>query len=206
MQLIIMFLISLLIIHLIKIYNYKYICYIYNCGKTNGYENKYNPDKWNDNEYIRKSHNCYAYALNNINKKLTKQCQQKCTGVNPQPGHYCNNKYNKIFCYDIEKAMICDNSEIKISSFNQKCSNNFYKIGLSVQNNINFHFYKQNLNGIWSHKDAGFHVNNLDSNKKIIINPKESNRNFGKYRNYKKWCNFYCVPTINTNMSRNQLY
>ena len=45
MQLIIMFLTSLLIIHLIKIYNYKYICYIYNCGKTNGYENKY-PCLW----------------------------------------------------------------------------------------------------------------------------------------------------------------
>ena len=28
----------------------------------------------NDNKYIRKSHNCYAYALDRIDMKMAKKC------------------------------------------------------------------------------------------------------------------------------------
>lgn len=35
----------------------------------------YNPDKWNNDEYIRKTHNCYAYALNEIYKEYAIVCK-----------------------------------------------------------------------------------------------------------------------------------
>ena len=36
----------------------------------------YEPNKWNSNKYVKKSHNCYAYALNLIDSKQTKHCKQ----------------------------------------------------------------------------------------------------------------------------------
>ena len=38
---------------------------------------KFEPEKWNDNIFIRKSHNCYAYALNMIDNKKVKECKEK---------------------------------------------------------------------------------------------------------------------------------
>jgi len=44
-----------------------------------GHEKKYEPHKWNNNESIKRYHNCYAYALNHIaSKRLGK----------PQPGYF----------------------------------------------------------------------------------------------------------------------
>ena len=36
----------------------------------------YEPNKWNSNKYIKKSHNCYAYALNLIDKKRATKCKK----------------------------------------------------------------------------------------------------------------------------------
>ena len=36
----------------------------------------FEPSKWNDNKYIRKSHNCYAYALDRIDMKMAKKCKK----------------------------------------------------------------------------------------------------------------------------------
>ena len=36
----------------------------------------YEPERWNKNKYIRKSHNCYSYALNIIDNKLAGRCKK----------------------------------------------------------------------------------------------------------------------------------
>ena len=44
----------------------------------NGSEPSYNPKKWNDNLKIKKTHNCYAYMLDYIDKSFKSK---------PQPGY-----------------------------------------------------------------------------------------------------------------------
>ena len=34
---------------------------------------KYEPGKWN-NKFVKKSHNCYAYAMNTIKQKYVEDC------------------------------------------------------------------------------------------------------------------------------------
>ena len=36
----------------------------------------FEPNKWNKNKYILKSHNCYMYALNKIDKKIMNTCKK----------------------------------------------------------------------------------------------------------------------------------
>lgn len=38
----------------------------------------FEPSKWNNNKYIRKSHNYYAYALDRIDMKMAKKCEKIC--------------------------------------------------------------------------------------------------------------------------------
>lgn len=42
----------------------------------------YEPQKWNDDIFIRKSHNCYSYALNIIEKKRINECKQQLKKTN----------------------------------------------------------------------------------------------------------------------------
>ena len=55
----------------------------------------YEPDKWNSNINLTKSHNCYSYFLDDINNDLIHVYKQNYgnneiqKSLNPQPGHYC---------------------------------------------------------------------------------------------------------------------
>ena len=42
----------------------------------------YEPERWNKNKYVRKSHNCYSYALNIIDDKLAGRCKRIITKGN----------------------------------------------------------------------------------------------------------------------------
>lgn len=195
----------MLITNFILYFYAKIICIFYSCSPINGYEPNYESKKWND-KYIERSHNCYSYALDDINLNLANICEYDyCKGINSQPGHYCKSKYNLNTCFQLEKRILCDNPLIKKTTFEDKCPKFYYKIGLSIQENMLYHFYRQNIYGLWDHKDGGTKVSIYDADNNYITNPKLSNRNFGKYKNYNIWCNYYCVPYngfIKTNMSR----
>ena len=190
---------------LFKIYT-NYACLYYQCSPITGSEPIYQPKKWNDDIYIKYSHNCYAYALNDINLQLKHQCQyKKCKYINPQPGHFCKSKFKMNTCFQLNKKIQCDNPLIKIINFTEKCPSNYYKIGLATNLNAGYHFYRQNTYGLWDHKDGGNKVNKYDASHKIIFNPELANRNYNKNQNYENWCSFYCVPKNEykkTNMSR----
>ena len=48
---------------------------IYNSNLDSPDHPVFEPERWNKNKYIRKSHNCYSYALNIIDRKLTRRCK-----------------------------------------------------------------------------------------------------------------------------------
>lgn len=170
---------------------------------------KYNPDKWNDEKCLKASHNCYSYALNKIKRSLVKLCEEGNRIINPQPGHYCGivNKVNKstTTCENLLDRVICDNPNIYMVNENDtKCKLGYYKAALAVMPKKTYHFYRQDNDCLWSHKDGGRAATNVDADNEIIIDPKTSNRNFSSKRNYSDFCGYFCVPEndLMKNMSR----
>ena len=183
------------------------------CSPITGSEPEYDPEKWNGNDYIEDSHNCYAYSLNDINDDLTKLCKNsECRYINPQPGHHCGMtkrvNYDETTCDKLDERIKCDNPSIFDTTFEEKCPSGYYKIGLAVQPNKIYHFYRQGKNGYWDHKDGGREATNLDASHKVIVNPVDANRDYGQNHFY-KWCKFYCVPSNefgHTYYARNDYY
>ena len=158
----------------------------------------YNPKKWNANKYIRKSHNCYAYALNLIDSKQTSHCRRmirtkkKC--LRPQPGGYSGYKEKfdaqRVTCARIEERMLNDNPSIQKLRKGQPCPTGFYKIMLYAANDgSDFHFFRQDTPGSWSHKEGWRFARNRDWKNRLIHTPTSADK--GKYTIL---CGTYAVP------------
>ena len=160
----------------------------YGFSPLTGYESRYEPNKWNNNTKIRENHNCYSYAFNDIHSKRTGKAQ---------PGYYANyppigpSEYN---CDAIYKRIKKDNPSVYKAKFTDKCGKGYYKsfFALSLDRDTDYHFYRQDKNGFWSHKPGRTNATNLDASKKIIINPLKANRNYS-HLNYSTPCTFFCV-------------
>ena len=217
-----------------KLSNYKKynLCKTFYSKFMSGYEPTYNPDNWGD-PLIEKSHNCYAYFLddkipkvkdkclnmcknngyNNNNCKKNKNAVSSCSNLKPQPGNYANEhninnfKRNRIYsCSKMNEKILIDsyNPKLKKSNifktpFNKPCPANYYKGGLTIQKGKTYHFYRQDKNGRFSHKQGTLRVENLDASKKPIYAPHLSDMNYNKQNNengisYDEWCGYYCIP------------
>jgi len=69
-----------------------------------------------------------------------------------------------------------------------------------------YHYYRQNKDGTWSHKDGSFPATNLDSENNVIGNVEAAKKNYTpdkRYKNnildYTDFCGYYCVPRKNPN-------
>ena len=165
---------------------------------ANKYHPKYEPDKWNKDIFIKKTHNCYAYALNMINKKYSKICKElnknsknNCIFLKPQVGMYSGNYDNsKLTCEKMKIRLIKDNPKIKPINKDDLIPNHYYKIALScVGDGSDYHFYRQDNNGYWSHKDGSKKATNKDAKRRLIIDPEKADR--GRYN---KFCGYFMVP------------
>jgi hypothetical protein len=160
----------------------------------------YEPNKWNTNQYIKKSHNCYAYALNLIDSKQTSNCKKmnksKRICPRPQPGDYAGykDKFNskRVTCKRIDERMLKDNPSIRKLKKNQTCPIGFYKIMLYVaKDGSDYHFFRQDNTGLWSYKDGWRLATNHDFKGKIIHTPISADK--GKYT---VLCGTYAVPIV----------
>lgn len=186
----------------------------------NGYEINYDKKKW-DHPYVKGTHNCYSYFLNDIQQKLKDKCDKlckkkngvgkcptfigKCGDYKPQPGDFdllmregsLKSKKRNYTCSDMEKKILSDNKSIKPIPFNEKCPSNFYKGAMVIHDDRTFHFYRNNKDGSWSHKPGTMAVTNLDADKKNILIPHFANRDYSHKPNkikYNSFCNYYCIP------------
>ena len=163
---------------------------------------KYEPEKWNSNEFIQKTHNCYAYALNIIMKTTPEICKKymeitkdhNCHPLKPQigrlSGYQDEHKLVKLTCKEAIKRLKSDNPYIKKLKKNQECPDGYYKIALAcMSNNFDYHFYRQDNSGLWSHKVGWRKATNKDADGRIIRNPETANRGM-----YDVFCAYFMVP------------
>ena len=160
-----------------------------------GSEPKYNPKKWNDNDNIRSNHNCYAYVLNHVASKRVGK---------PQPGYFANYPpldENDYHCKIFYKRMRKDVPSLYLIDFDTPCRKGHYKGFIALDKktyDTDYHFYRQDSSGYWSHKPGRTNVVNTDASGNLIKNPLKANRKY-KYFNYSHPCFFFCV---NPNMTR----
>lgn len=182
----------------------------------NNYELDYEPQKWNDVPEILNSHNCYTYFLNNQVPPIANKCKKytennqksKCSKLKPQPGDFSEllrngdlkKKERQYNCPAMTQKVLEDNPSISVSSYTQKCPKDSYKGALVVDPNNTFHFYRQNKNGLWSHKPGVLKVIDRDASGELIYFPEYADRNYKKGDNndginYTNFCNHMCIPT-----------
>ena len=165
------------------------------------------PELWNENipENIKDYTNCYSYALNrfefNINDKL-------------QPGQLSGKKYTSMDCDVILEHIKKDlnRTDIIEVSNNTKLDCLHYKIAFAIDiehDDPDYHFYREDNIGEWSHKPGGNVATNKDASNNLIKDPQKANRDYSnnKYtnnngeeesgKNYKIFCGYYSIPINN---------
>ena len=151
-----------------------------------GSELDYNPDLWNKNNNIRKSHNCYSYALGNIVKDLKSKAQ---------PGYASGFKYinnDNFNCKSFRERLKKDSPSSYLEKFDKTCLPGFYKIFLALDPGNDYHWWRQDSNQLWSHKPGSTDVVNVDASGNLIKNPYKANRKYDSL-NYYKPCFFACI-------------
>jgi YD repeat-containing protein len=172
---------------------------------TSGSELPFEPDIWNDGGTIQESNNCYSYALNDPDGHPV---------GGSQPGLAAGRGDNfdwPINCTDIRTRAIADG--LLEWDCDQACKSGFYKVALVVDGTItgktdtDYHWYRQNKEGCWSHKRGQNPVCNTDASHKLIVDPRTANRDYGQVLawdgkdyggqlNYDQFCGdaCFCVP------------
>ena len=181
------------------------------------YGPKYNPKKWKP-KYVMKSHNCYAYFMNNINKEAVRRCKKrdrlkprtrkKRKEIDrcwlPQPGNisgypplgpkYKRNK--RKLCRKVNERVLADNKEIYNTTMKKGCKKKEY-MGALVVRNQGYHFYRRDKDGLWSHKHSRTKPVRIDSKGKLIKDPRKASKAYKRapgYNTKKGFCKYYCLP------------
>jgi hypothetical protein len=138
---------------------------------------EYNPVEWNE-EYHMSHNNCYSYALNDIDNGNEHGLQ---------PGYLngvlLDNK--EMTVEQVAKAAISD-GRIKKPNFWNKLGfgkKGYYSVYLVAgdffDNGIfkyhDYHWYRQDKGGLWSHKPGGGPVRRVDASRHYIKNPARAN-------------------------------
>ncbi len=170
-----------------------------------GFEPHYEPDKWNGRREIRETHNCFAYAMNINDPKQIVDCQKDkdCNVPFHQPGSASgHNRFRadrSKTCSEMVARILGDNPSIRMTTFTGVCPAGTSKITIVVDPKEDYHFFRQDTNGYWSHKPGGTKVTNLDSSDRPIYDPKLANRDYTDKNgrlNYDRFCSYLCVPRL----------
>lgn len=140
-----------------------------------------------DTPSIRSTHNCYAYAFRHLDKtRKTKLQPGEVAKIPTIP----KKEYR---CDTLLPNVLRDFPEAIITSNGKPCPTDYYKIAFYVDPGIDYHLYRQESNGLWTHKLGTGYVKDVDVDKRPITDPNTANRNYGKY-NYTIPCANICYP------------
>ena len=135
----------------------------------------YNPGKWNIPS-VQPYNNCYNYANDLI------------TNTFAQPGRAHGKMYKTLACdggTGVEPAAVADGLK-PVPNFNAHLTKGQgWYVALVIWPNFDYHWYRQDANGCWSHKPGGTAARNVDNGGHVITDPKTCNRG-----NYTVFCTY----------------
>ena len=172
-----------------------------NSSKINGLDHA--PKKW-AYDSIRKNTNCYTYALDLRKNPITNKFFKDWDHI--QPGNICDRQHKSIYFsqflqkhneYKIKKFIKYVREDCKYlkyqirkSSLIEKRNGGWWKVVLYFELG-DYHWYRQNNDGTWSHKIGSQKVSNKDKNGEIITNPEKCNRGY-----YNKFIGYFLIRKI----------
>ena len=140
----------------------------------------YDPAPWNDSDGVQYNNNCYNYACNLQ------------TGTFAQPGRASGSMYPlPIDCPGVDQGALSDGLVTLDCDHGCGCRSCCHKVALVVSPSPDFndfHWYRLDRNGRWSHKPGGGQATNLDSSSNPITDPRTADRG-----PYTVFCGCYCV-------------
>lgn len=153
---------------------------------TNGSELPFAPERWDEHSKVN---NCYAYALNAFDaQRLAK----------PQPGEVHGGREPirpaEYTCEAVTSRMYADFPwpHVRPAAEASPCPAGYYKIALAVDPHRDYHFYRQDADGTWSHKAGERKVSVRDASGQRILNPRLADQEYDKF-NYSTFCGYFCV-------------
>ncbi len=154
---------------------------------VSGGEYPYDPAIWSTDKIVQ-THNCYDYAIGNLKPDQT---------TTTQPSWPLGPSYS---CADMTYGFKGDQKDkVRATTFAERCNPSEYKIALMVAPGItplklrsDFHFMRQDSNGLWSHKSGENKPTDLDGSGNKITAPHNADRDLGVY-NYADMCGYYCI-------------
>jgi hypothetical protein len=132
----------------------------------------YQPGIWNV-PGVQPFNNCYNYANNRI------------TNTFAQPGRAHGKMYKVLQCNgagSVEPASVADGLKAAPNFAAALAPGHGWYVALVIWPNVDFHWYRQDKVGCWSHKPGGTAVRNVDNAGHAITDPKTANR--GPYVNF----------------------
>ncbi|MGE5557150.1 MAG: hypothetical protein ACM3WV_00915 [Bacillota bacterium] len=124
----------------------------------------YEPDFWNDGAMIQYMNNCYNYGCNKVTNTYAQPGRK--SGYEPYP-------YDITYEH-VRNAALSDGLEIGSAGGALPAGKS--RAALAINPGIDYHWYRQDRDGKWSHKPGGGQATNLDNSGQIIINPQTANR------------------------------
>lgn len=151
---------------------------------TSGWELPYNPSYWNSSS-VRPYANCYCYALN-VKTNMP-------GGMNP--GALAGKALSlstSVLETNIKADMPYIANYAKWTSIGESstAAAKSYKVGMCIAPGKDYHFYRQDDDGYWSHKRGTTDLIFWDASQANIVNPRTCNRDYSTL-NYSIWCGFY---------------
>jgi hypothetical protein len=144
---------------------------------------KYEPKRWNK-PGVQDATNCYDYAVDDLFDKKT-------PGHKAQPGKKHNKEAGHPYnCDNVKAAAVADG--LSPTTKDAVCNYPCWKVALAIDprdGNLNdYHWYRQDSSGNWSHKPDFGEATDKDADGKTMKDPETANR--GRYT---KFCSWFCV-------------
>jgi hypothetical protein len=101
-------------------------------------------------------------------------------------------------CPDLMARLMGDIKGIQIGvPFEKACPKGMRKIATVVDPKEDYHFYRQDQSGKWSHKPGGQPVTDKDASGRPIFDPALAYRiTKDANLNYREFCGYQCVPVM----------
>ena len=174
-------------------YDYNFVWILGEILPTSGGEKRFSPSFWGN--YINKA-NCYYYAINYSGSDSTNL-------MDHQPGVLAGDPIVHYVTSDnILERVNCDADFVgfrfkRIGKY-EVCSPDAYKVALVLDEGVDYHWYRQNIDGTWSHKRGHSAISLYDDNQQYIGDPEYIDRDYSDSggANYDIFVGFFEVTPL----------
>lgn len=136
---------------------------------------EFDPSRWNDGGSVQRNNNCFNYA-----------CDVQ-SGTFAQPGTASGHPFTNTNCAEVGAGALSDGL-VSASCDDAECADCCHQAALVTWPGIDFHWFRRDRSGKWSHKPGQTRARDVDNSGNPITDPRAADR--GPYVDF---CGCFCV-------------